>query len=281
VTSSHRVSPVRSAATLIAAFFILIFALPAVAASKTLFPAPLHLTREIVNPVSNAKSVVEEYCNGNRIVSVSGSRTAIVDYDKGEITAIDFEAGTYSVTKFETIAKAHEGMTRAAHADDARDWKVESRGGSVVGSRPGQTVEAEHDSEHVRQHIRITSDSQMTMSRGAVEALLGLSYPNAADATSEVILGALRAERPRLAANSTSSTDSESEYHLPLEHIVRFEIDGEAIEARAVVTRVGTELAPPDVLAIPPGAKLVDSADVAVRKQLEELEHPPSTSSKH
>jgi hypothetical protein len=272
---------VRSAATLVAAFFILIFALPAVAASKTLFPAPLHLTREIVNPVSNAKSVVEEYCNGNRVVSVSGSRTAIVDYDKGEITAIDFEAGTYSITKFETIAKAHEGMTRAAHADDARDWKVESRGGSVVGSRPGQTIEAEHDSDHVRQRIRVTSDSQMTLSRGAVEALLGLSYPNAADAASGVVLDALRAERPRLAANSASSESAESEYHLPLEHIVRFEIDGEAIEARAVVTRVGTELAPPDVLAIPPGAKLVDSDAVAAKKQLEELEHPPSASSHH
>ena len=283
MTASPRLSLVRSAATLVAAFFILIFALPAVAASKTLFPVPLHLTREIVNPVSNAKSVVEEYCNGNRIVSVSGSRTAIVDYDKGEITAIDFEAGTYSITKFETIAKAHEGMTRAAHADDARDWKVESRGGSVVGSRPGQTIEAEHDSDHVRQRIRVTSDSQMTLSRGAVEALLGLSYPNAADAASGVVLDALRAERPRLAASSTSSAsaaNAESEYHLPLEHIVRFEIDGEAIEARAVVTRVGNELAPPDVLAIPPGAKLVDSADVATRKQLEELEHP-SASSQH
>jgi len=211
---------------------------------------------------------------------VSGSRTAIVDYDKGEMTAIDFAAGTYSVTKFEEIAKAGEGMTTAALASEARDWQIEARGGSVVGSRPGETVEAERTNGHLRQNIRITADRQLTLSRGAVEALLGLAYPSAPDATAGVVLDVLRAERPRLAQSSAagSSATAESEYRLPLEHIVRFDIDGETIESRSVVLRIGSELAPPEVLAIPPGAKLVDSGIVAARKQLDDLEHPPASS---
>jgi len=42
--------------------------------------------------------------------------------------------------------------------------------------------------------------------------------------------------------------------------------------------RIGSELAPPDILAIPPGAKLIDSGIVAARKQLDEIEHPPAPS---
>lgn len=265
---------------LLSALVISVLAIPAFAApSRLLFPTPLHITREIVSPVSKARSVVEEYCNGNRVVSVSGSRTAIVDYDKNEMTAIDFAAGTYSITKFEDIAKSHEGMTAAARAGEARDWKVAARGGSLVGSRPGETVEAERSSGRLHQTIRVTADTQLALSRGAVEALLGFSYPNAPDAAAGVVLDALRAERPRLAENSAgaSSTNAESEYHLPLEHIVRFDVDGETVESRSVVLRVGSELPPPDVLAIPPGAKLVDTGIVAVRRQLDEIEHPASS----
>ena len=264
---------VRRAAIAVAAFLL---ATP-VFAAKSLFSAPLHITREIVSPVSNAKSVVDEYCNGNRIVSVSGSRTAIADYDKGEITEIDFAAGTYSVTSFEAIAKAHDGIKVAAlSANAAREWRVEARGGSVVASRPGETVEAERTSNRVRQNIRITADAQLTLSRGAVEALMGLAYPNRVDDSASVILDALRpAAGKKLVANSTSA-GSDDEYRLPLEHIVRFDLDGETVESRSVVTRLGAELAPPDVLAIPPGAKLVESRAVAVRKQLDELEHPAS-----
>jgi hypothetical protein len=280
VTTGSRLLSVRGAFALFAFSVLGVLVLPADGAPKVLFSSPLHVTREVTSPVSKAKSVVDEYCNGNRVVSVSGSRTAIVDYDKGEMTAIDFAASTYSVTKFETIAKAHEGMRTAALAGEARDWSVEPRGGSVVASRPGQTVEAERKADHLRQNIRVTADSQLTLSRGAVEALLGLSYPNAPDASAEVVLGALRAERPRLAETSASvsSASAESEYRLPLEYVVRFDIDGETIESRSVVLRVGSELAPPDVLAIPPGAKLVDSDIVAARKQLDDLEHPPTSS---
>jgi hypothetical protein len=276
VTTGSPSPTVRRAATAIAAFLLAVPLFPIHAASKSLFSAPLHITREIVSPVSKAKSVVEEYCNGNRIVSVSGSRTAIADYDKNEITEIDFAAGTYSVTKFEAIAKAHEGMQVAAlAANAAREWRVEARGGSVVASRPGETIEAERTSDRIRQNIRITADTQMRISRGAVEALMGLSYPNAPDASAGVVLDALRGERPKLVANSTSAS-ADDEYRLPLEHIVRFDIEGETVESRSVVTRLGSELAPPDVLAIPPGAKLVESRAVAVRKQLDELEHPSS-----
>lgn len=255
-------------ARILPAIALFSFILPASAASKVLFPAPLHITREVVSPVSKTRSVVEEYCSGNRVVSVSGSRTAIVDYDRNEMTAIDFAAGTYSITKFEEIAKANQGigggMNAVALAGDAREWKIEPRGGSVVASRPGETIEAERKVNHLRQSIRVTADQQLALSRGAVEALLGSSYPNAPDAAARVVLDALR---------------KDADYRLPLEHIVRFDLDGEIVESRSVVLRVGSELAPPDVLAIPPGAKLVETGAVAARKQLDELEHP--TSSRH
>ena len=73
----------------------------AFAAEKPLFPSPLHITRELSNPVSGTTTVIDEYCQGNRVVAVSGQKTAIADYDKGVITEIDFAGGTYSVTKFE------------------------------------------------------------------------------------------------------------------------------------------------------------------------------------
>ena len=45
----------------------------AASAAETLFPSPLHLTRRITDPLSGATSiVVEEYCSGNRVVTIQG-----------------------------------------------------------------------------------------------------------------------------------------------------------------------------------------------------------------
>src|SRR5688572_33462511 len=76
------------------------------AGPDVLFPAPLHITRELTNPITGSKVVVDDYCHGNRVVSVNGHQTAIAEYDKNVLTTIDFDAGTYSVTKFDDLAKA-------------------------------------------------------------------------------------------------------------------------------------------------------------------------------
>lgn len=253
---------------------------PAFAAGEVLFPAPLHLTRELTDPISGSKSVVDEYCHGNRVVAVSGRRTSIAEYDKGVLTTIDFEAGTYSVTKFEELARAwaRGGPSRreepqaamTADGDRAGAWRVESRGGKVVASRPGEAMEARREDAHGKQTIRVTGDRQLKLSRAAVEVLTGTAWPRRPDPSADVLLNALKADAPQTAG--TAGLKSAAQYALPLEHAIEQTIDGDTVTIRSVVLRVGSELPPPDLLAVPPGAKLVESEAVAARRLLDELD---------
>lgn len=240
-------------------------------AAEVLFPAPLHITREITSPFSTEKSVIDEYCHGNRIISISGRRTAIADHAKGEVTVIDFEAGTYSVTTFETIARLHQRNAPASTALTAEraQWRVEPQGGSMIASRPGEKIEMNRG----RQRIRVTGDQAIKLNRAAAEALLGTAYPNRHDDASDALLGALRAPARRVATQAGSPTSTD-EYSLPLEYNVSFELDGQTIETRNVILRVGSEPAPPDLVAIPPGAKLVESDMVLARRLGDELDRP-------
>jgi hypothetical protein len=268
---SGRASWVKMAAGLVLWVMVLLLA-PAMAvraAERVLFPEPLHITRELSDPVSQKTTVIDEYCQGNRVVSVSGRRTAIADYGKGEITEIDFAAGTYSITKFEQIARADE---KHAPREDRSEWRVESKGGVVVASRPAEVSEARAgDADGSPRVIRVTGDRQKTLSRGAVEALMGIGYPNRHDSSADVVLGALRSRERGISSNAVGAAE---QYRLPLEHVVRFEVGGETMETRNVVVRLGDELPPMDVLTIPPGAKLVESKAVAAQRLLEELDHP-------
>src|SRR6478672_9484049 len=67
------------AASAVSALAFLSFS--AFAAAPALFPQPLHLTRAVDDP-SGKTTVVDEYCRGNTMVSISGDRTVIADYDK-------------------------------------------------------------------------------------------------------------------------------------------------------------------------------------------------------
>jgi hypothetical protein len=248
------------------------------AATEVLFPAPLHITRELTDPITGSQTVIDDYCYGNRVVSVNGRRTAIAEYDRNVVTAIDFNAGTYSVTKFDELAKAWEGnpsqSRRGAISSNAQNraesqWRVEQKGSRVVASRPGESIEAQLDDGNSKEVIQMTVDTQLRLSRAAAEVLLGVAYPNRPDLAAEVLMGALRDKQPRVASNGEAAP---AEYHIPLEHVVRHEFGGETVEARNVVLRVGSELPPPDILAVPPGAKLVESDAVAARRILEELD---------
>ena len=231
--------------------------LAALALFAVLFPAPLHLTREVTDPVSGTKTVIDEYCHGNRVVSVSGSRTSIAEYDKGVVTIIDFDAGTYSVTKFDELAKAWEkpGRERGKVTAQARldDWRVEQRGARVVASRAGEAIEARSGDRT----IRLTADRELSLGREAAEVLLGIAYPSPRDHGADVVLNALR---------------SDDRYALPLEHVVQLDDGGETLEVRNTIVRVGSEPAPADVQIIPAGAKLVESNAIAARRMLEELD---------
>lgn len=255
---------------------LFLFIAHGVVAAGVLFPAPLHITREITSPFSNEKKVIDEYCHGNRVISISGRRTAIADHAKGEVTVIDFAAGTYSVTTFQSLARLHQGTTAAATPESQRqNWQVESRGGRAVGSRSGETFEAERQNAGARQRIRVTADRELRLSRAAAEALLGTGYPNTRDDAAEILLESLRAKERRVSANANQSPDAE--YAFPLEYSNAFELDGQTIETRNVVLRVGSELPPPDLITVPPGARLVESEAVLARRLADELDRPSPT----
>jgi hypothetical protein len=61
----------------LAAICFLGVALPAVAA-PVLFPTPLHITREVTDPVTATTTVVDEYCHGNRIDQIERCPQALL-----------------------------------------------------------------------------------------------------------------------------------------------------------------------------------------------------------
>lgn len=241
----------RSAVSLCVTIAMVVFGASSVrAAERVLFPAPLHITREISDSISGKSTRVDEYCHGNRVVAISGRRTAIVDMTKAEVTTIDFDAGTYSIDSFETLA----GLNGFQPARRAASWNVERKSAGDV----------ELKSEH--QSVRVKADHNVTLSREALEVLIGAGYPNRRNDAADAVLTAARAERSRIAVNAAE------EYHLPVEQIMRIELAGEVIETRNVVVRVGNETAPVERIAIPAGAKQVESDAVAARRMLEELD---------
>src|SRR5690349_18986534 len=183
----------------------------AAAAESVLFPAALHITRELFDPIAQNTSVIDEYCQGNRMISVSGKRTAIADYGRGELTEIDFTSGTYSITKFEQLARVYaQGETAAlplqASAASRNEWRVRSKGGSVVASRPAETFEAEKQDGGSRRVIRVSADRELALNRSAMEALLGIGYPYPPNDNGAMILGALHShERDRKSTRLNSS----------------------------------------------------------------------------
>ena len=83
-----------------------VLSVPAAFASAPLFPTPLHITRQVHDSISGKTAVLDEYAYGNRLISIRGAQTSIADYEKNELTQIDRNAGTYSITRFDALAKA-------------------------------------------------------------------------------------------------------------------------------------------------------------------------------
>ena len=240
----------------------LVLASHAALAAGVLFPVPLHLTREITDPVSGVTTVVDEYCHGNRIVSITEDRTAVADHGAGTVVVIDFRARTWSETPFRELAAVRETPRRPA----ASAWRVERRGVRAVGSRSGDTFEIERTSGDARETIRVTADRTVMLSRPAVEALLGIGYPNAGGEGEDPVIRAL-------AADADGRGDR---LRLPLEQVVRVESAGEVLESRNVVVRVGAELPPPVRMTPPPGARRVEARELAARDLLDELDRTPA-----
>jgi len=253
-------------------------ALSAFAAGDTLlFPKALHLTREVVDPISGKTSHLEQYCFANRVVSIAGARTVIADYDRSELTEIDREHGTYSVTPFSTVASArpHRKVVRAATTASAASAApaMEHRG---TDRRAGRSVDlyAGDDAAHAL-HAEVAVDQGAALSRDAFDVLTGAAFPSEGDASTELVRSASRRSGSGVSANSTTSTAASESYGLPIEQTTRWNVNGRTITATNRVTRIGDDVAPSDLVAIPPGARRVDSHIVVTARESEQLDALP------
>jgi len=240
-------------------------------AASVLFPKPLHLTREVVDPISGKTAHVEQYCLANRIVSISESRTVIADYDRSELTEIDRQNGTYSVTPFASVAAAHphRGSARRPSTGSAAP-SVEHRGTERRAGRSVDLYVADDASQNL--HAEVAVDETAMLSRDAFDVLTGAAYPNDGNATTDLTRAAAR--RP-IAGTSANGAPTNESYGLPIEQTLRWDVGGQTISAVNRVTRVGEEVAPADMLAIPPGARKVDSMIVRTPREAEQLDTLP------
>lgn len=254
----------RAAAKALCALVCVAVVSPAFGAGA-IFPTPLHLTREVHDPISGKTVVLNEYGYGNRLVSVRGDVTAIADYEKGELTEIDRRAGTYSVTRFETIAKAVQLQGKPAGAEPVagemmRAQREPMKPLGAKATKSGRTAEF-FRAEGESQNVEVAVDRSVRVSKEALEVLLGKAYPGTGSQQHELVMSA--------------ASGQQQDYALPLEQQFELEVGEERVAFRSSVLRVGHEPPPADMVAIPAGARLVVSRTAAVLDELERLDSPP------
>jgi hypothetical protein len=248
--------------------FALLIALPLLASDAPLFPVPLHLVRRVEDPIAGSTVEVDEYCSGNRIITISGSRTAIVDYEHQELLEIDRAAYTYSIATFDEIARSKAVFDRPRPTNESTAsiaWKTTPLG--VTQSRTGRSADSfEITTDKIK--VQVAVDRQVTLSRAALDAISGAGYPNKSSDQQEAVARVCARNADVPGAKTTGVVA----YGLPLEQSIAFEAGAATpLTVRNTIVRMTNELPPPELLAIPAGAKLVDSRAAQMQKVLREL----------
>jgi hypothetical protein len=237
-----------------------------IAAAEVLFPQPLHLVRRIDDPVSHATVTLHEYAAGNQLVTVNGARVAIADYDKQQVTEIDRAAGTYSITRFDEIATSRATTSNRALAMSAAPkakWTTKALGAkSSAYGRSLQSFELQADDA---KKIEVGVDRNVSLSRAALEVLIGAAFPNPHSDAHDAVLEA--------AAQTKAA--QEQRFSLPMEQSVTWDAAGEQITMRSSIVDVTNDLPPADLLTIPPGAQRVESHTPRLLHELESLDRIP------
>jgi hypothetical protein len=249
--------------------FAVVIASPVMAAP--LFPKPLHLLRRVEDAVTRKAETVDEYCYGNRIITVRGRRVTIADYEAQQLTEIDHEAVTYSITRFDEIAKAATRLSapgaRSAMSHDTPRLRVNAKG------RKG-AVEA-YEIAGGAAKIEVGIDRSIALSRDAVEALLGVAYPGTRRPEHDAMLEAAGGGRGgRVTAQSAGA--AEPQYGLPAEQTITHSFEGTTLTFHTAIVRTGAELVPQELLLIPPGATRVESRLSRLGHELQDIESLPS-----
>jgi len=247
------------------------------APAAVLFPKPLHLIKRIDDPLAKASRVVDEYCYGDRIVSVSGPRVSIIDYAAQTVTDIDHGQGTYSITRFDEIANAHPkaaAATAKSLASNAAPAAATVKPAGMKSSAGGRSVDS-YEIEAPRTKVVVGLDRSVTLSRAAVEALIGAAYPNVRRPEHDAILGVASPARStgRIAANS--SKDDAADYALPSEQAITITSDGGSVTLKTSVLRFDSDQAPQSATLIDPGATRVESPIARFAREMREADTIP------
>ena len=252
-------------------------------AQGALFPTPLHLVRRIEEPAAQKTSVVEEFCQGNRVVTVvmGGRLVTIADYGAQELTEISRDRHEYSVTPFAEIARATTGTGRLHDARTMKvassEWHTRSLGLKTSASgRPSDVYELSRPSHS----IEVAFDRTILLSRAALEVLIGASYPSPHGEEHDAILRAAKENGELRATSSMLASSSEEVFALPVEQTIIHSLDGASFTVRVSIIRVDAATVPRELLAIEPGARQVQSRltrlqlEIAATEQLPSLKQP-------
>ena len=246
---------------------ILISTSPALAADGLLFPQPLHLTRSIKDPLSETTRTLEQYCTGHRIITIAGSSVVIADYQRQELTEIDRLAQTYSVTSFADLARARGEAKPDGMKWTARPGVRSAAAGSV------ESFDLRNAGTGERRSMRISVDRSIPLSRGALEALIGAAFPAARRSEHEVLVDVARGTRAR---QQSASVDSAADtYALPVEEVTTYEFEGAVLTRESRIIKIQQDLPPPELVAIPPAARRVESKRITVPRELRSLDELP------
>ncbi len=249
-----------------------LFSFSAFAAGPPLFPQPLHLTRAVDDP-SGKTSVVDEYCRGNSVISITGDRTVIADYEKQTVTEIDRAGGTYSVTPFAQLANLAPQPRAMKPVEETYAYRAIGARAAHAGADYYE-AEAKSAGTPIRK-VETAVDRSVVLSRDAAEVLAGAAYPRSRSEESEI---ALHAAAPGSAVRRAQSNAAAAQsYGLAVEQNVTYEFEGRTVVIRNRITHVGHEEPLPSLTAIPSGARLVESPAVQARKALDEADRLPSS----
>lgn len=265
---------------------------------SALFPRPLHLVRQVDDPISKTTATIDEYCAGNRVVTVRGSKVTIADYDAQQLTEIDHAAQTWSVTPFAEIAASRAALEARMHVTPStRATRLTSSS-----SRSGNVDTFIADAQ--QRHLEVGIDRRVALSRAAAEVLMGVAYPGKGSEEEAAILDAsgnggaitamsFNATSSAAKSNGTSAgvaqpnavkfaaTTSETTYGLVAERTLTIESGGTTLVVHNKIVRIGDELPPADAMLIDPGAKRIESRTTRLARELREIETLPSANVQH
>jgi len=246
---------------------------PLALGASTLFLKPLHLVRRVDDPIAKTTATIDEYCLGNRVVTIHGSKVTIADYDAQQLTEIDHAAQTWSVTPFADIAKSRTELdARMNNGAVPHSAKVTALGRKTTGADAFVV-----DDAHRR--LEIGFNRGVSLSRAAAEVLIGAAYPNTKGEETDAILDAA-ANRSNIAALS-AGTPGEPSYGLLVERTLTIVSGASTLVAHNAVIRVGDEMPPAEAMLIDPGARRIESRLTRLARELREIETLPSAKAQH